>query len=209
MSRNPEDAQAPMDQAIALQAERLVQAIAAGDRAAENDFVQRYQRPVRAMLIARSRDPDLAADLQQEVLIGAICALRRGQLLDPSKLTAYVLSIARNVLNNHFRSQSTREEVELPDDLPDLSRSAERAEDEEREGRALQAISRLEIVDRTILQLTLVDGLKPGAIAARLRLSSDVVRQRKVRATRRVIEFVRDESQSAPSSHIATESVIP
>jgi hypothetical protein len=49
--------------------------------------------------------------------------------------------------------------------------------------------------------MTLVDGLKPGVIAVRLRLSSDVVRQRKVRATRRVMEFVQRKSQTISFSH--------
>ena len=49
--------------------------------------------------------------------------------------------------------------------------------------------------------MTLVDGLKPGVIAERLRLNPDVVRQRKLRATRRVIDFVRSPSQTASNVH--------
>jgi len=177
--------------------ERLVEAIATGDREAEHVFAVRYLPPVGAMLLARSRNADLAADLRQEVMIEAICALRRGQLRDPSKLTQFVLAIARNVLNYHYRvSIRDPQLLELPEELPDLSSAMESGEDERREGLAMEAISSLEATDRTILQMTLVDGLKPGAIASRLKLQPDVVRQRKLRAIRRVTELVCGPSQS-------------
>jgi RNA polymerase sigma factor (sigma-70 family) len=199
------DRQGSLSQEDTQQNERLVRAIADGDRESEREFVQRYARPVRAMLVARSRNPDLAEDLQQDVMIEAICALRRGQLHDPAKLTAFVLAIARNLLNNYFRTSSRTTSLELPDDLPDLNSESDRQEEQEWEPRALKAISSLDAVDRTILQMTLIDGLKPGIIAERLRLKPDVVRQRKLRATRRVIELVHGVSQKGILSHIVAE----
>jgi len=182
--------------------ERLVRAIAEGDEEAERTFAIRYLRPVRAMLLARSRNPDLSSDLQQDVMIEAICALRRGQLREPAKLTAFVVAITRNVLNNHFRSSGRRPEpLELPENLPDLSSTADKVEDEERETQAMGAIESLDPIDRRILQMTLVDGLKPGIIAQKLQINPDVVRQRKLRATRRVIEFVRKQSQNDSPAH--------
>jgi RNA polymerase sigma-70 factor (ECF subfamily) len=169
---------------------------------AEQAFALRYMRPVKAMLMARSRNPDLTADLLQDVMIEAICALRCGQLREPAKLSSFVIAIARNLLNSHFRGEVRRpESLGLPDDLPDLSSRASQIEDMERENLAMSAIASLEPIDRSILQMTLVDGLKPGLIAERLRLSSDVVRQRKVRATRRVMEFVQRKSQTFSFSH--------
>jgi RNA polymerase sigma factor (sigma-70 family) len=180
--------------------EQLVRAIAEGDRGAEREFAVRYMPPVRAMLLARSRNPDLASDLRQDVMIEAICALRRGQLREPSKLTPFVLAIARNVLNNHYRASVRQpESLELPDDLPDLSSASETAEAEERESLAMEAISNLEPTDRSILQMILIDGLKPGAIAHRLNLSPDVVRQRKLRAIRRVTGLLLRSSQTEAS----------
>jgi RNA polymerase sigma factor (sigma-70 family) len=188
-------------QKAAQEAERLVVAIAQGDRDAERDFVLRYQKPVKAMLLARTRNPDLTADLQQEVLIEAICALRRGQLREAAKLSAFVIGVARNQLNNYYRANRRTEALELPDDLPDLSSGSEDVEERERETLAMNAISSLDKVDREILQLTLIYGLKPGVIAGRLRLNPDVVRQRKLRATRRVTDFVRQLSQTEPADH--------
>jgi RNA polymerase sigma-70 factor (ECF subfamily) len=186
---------------------RLVRAIANGDRDAEREFADRYMPPVRAMLMARLRDADRAADLKQDVMIEALCALRRGQIQDPEKLSQFVLGIARNCLNNFFRTSRRVTAVELPDDLPDLSHTNEQREQHDREQSALRAIESLDKLDRVILQMTLVDGLKPGIIAAQLNLNPDMVRQRKLRATRRVVELVRTESQKPHTRHIHTREV--
>src|SRR4051812_20986621 len=82
------------------QSARLIQAILQGNREAEQEFAERYMPPVRAMLMARLRDPDLAADLKQDVMIEALCALRKGQVQDAEKLSQFVYGIARNCLNN-------------------------------------------------------------------------------------------------------------
>ena len=188
--------------------ERLVRAILDGDREAEQTFAARYLRPVKAMLLARTRNPDVSADLLQEVMIEAICALRRGQLREPAKLSSFVIAIARNRVNNHFRASArTPESLEFPENLPDLSSDTTRVEEQERENLAMSAISSLDPLDRSIRQMTLVDGLKPGVIAQRLRLNPDVVRQRKLRATRRVIDFVRRQSQNDLSDHIVVGKV--
>jgi DNA-directed RNA polymerase specialized sigma subunit len=150
MSVDHGDKPGSLTQDAAQDNERLVRAIVAGDREAEKAFAERYLRPVKAMLLARSRNPDVAADLLQDVMIEAICALRRGQLREPAKLSSFVIAIARNRLNNHFRS---------------------------------------------------------SVIAQRLQLNPDVVRQRKLRATRRVIDFVRRQSQTDSSDHIVVGKV--
>jgi RNA polymerase sigma-70 factor (ECF subfamily) len=202
MSIGYSDGKTPPAQQIVQDNERLVAAIARGDRDAEQELALRYLKPVRVLLLARSRDPDLTADLQQDVVIEAICALRRGQLNDPAKLSQFVIAIARNLLNNHFRSSRRTEAVDLPEDLPDLRVATDPLEEQEWRARAMHAIAGLDSLDRSILQMTLVDGLKPGIIAERLRLKPDMVRQRKLRATRRVVEMVRRQSQSEFSDHI-------
>jgi RNA polymerase sigma factor (sigma-70 family) len=182
---------------------RLVEAIQRGDHPAEDAFVRQYQARVRTMMRGRTHNRDLAEDLLQDVLLEALVALRRGRLRDPLKLSAFVLAIARNVLNNHFRSSVRAEEpLEFPDDLQDLTSLAENYVDGEREARALEAIEKLEPTDRQILHMTLIDGLKSAAIAEKLGMNPDVVRQRKLRATRRVMEFVTGRSQKPAGLHL-------
>jgi RNA polymerase sigma factor (sigma-70 family) len=188
----------------AQECSRLVELVASGNHEAEREFVERYYPRVRAMLLARTRNADASADLTQDVLMEALCALRRGQLREASKLTAFVLGIARNLLKGHYRGQMRQPEgLEFPDQLPDLKPSSVLQLEERREDLAMEAIGSLDLVDRTILHLTLVEGLKPGAIAEKLAMSPDVVRQRKLRATRRVIDLVRGSaSQKSSSIHM-------
>jgi RNA polymerase sigma factor (sigma-70 family) len=182
----------------------MVAAIAAGSRESETLFVARYLPKVRTLLIIRSRNPELAQDLQQDVMIEALCALRKGQLRDAERLPAFVAGIARNVLNSHYRGQSRLPiHEELP---PEIADSAEEnpldsEASQRRREIAHQAIGSLDALDRSILQMTLVEDLKPGRIAERLGFHPDLVRQRKLRATRRVTEIVRKLSQSCSTAH--------
>lgn len=183
--------------AAALSDARLVALIAEGNRDAEHEFVARYQPRVRAMLLARSQNPDLTEDLAQDVLLAGICALRDGHLRETSKLSGFVLSIARNKLNEYFRNSArSPAQLEDPGELPDWNRPTDEANEHKQEAMALMAIQSLEVTDRLILQMTLVEGLKPGVIAQQLAMKPDLVRQRKLRATRQVIKYIENLSQN-------------
>ena len=174
----------------ALDCVRLVERIQSGDQAAEEALVRYFQPRVAAMLLARTHDREVALDLQQEVLWESIAALRRGQLREPLKLPGFVLAIARNLLNNYFRSSQHRPQMtELPDNLK--ASVTDTVLDNERDLAVQHALERISVRDREILHLTLVDGATPAQIARRLGLSSEVVRQRKSRAIRQVQEILR------------------
>jgi len=195
MSSDPSTKVVPLSQSDEAD-ERLVGSILQGDLDAEREFALRFMRPVRGMLLALSHDPELTADLLQDVMIEAICSLRRGQLREPRKLKAFVAAIGRNALNKHYYRRTRKPvTVDLPVDLPDLRAMADDRVQEERGNLAMEAIASLESVDRKILEMTLVEGLKPGKIAIQMSLNPDVVRQRKLRAIRKVIDFVRQTSQ--------------
>lgn len=182
----------------------LAEALARGDPAAEDRFARRYLPRVQIMLLARTRNRDLTGDLAQETMLQALSALRRGQLREAEKLPNFVLGVARNILLRHFRDavlepiqEDSLEQVPAalkPDPLIEA----------EQQRIVARALATLDPVDRVILHMTLVEDLKPGVIAAKLRLSSDVVRQRKARATRRVIDLVRSLSQNRADGHLTT-----
>ncbi|MGA2891205.1 MAG: sigma factor [Terracidiphilus sp.] len=133
---------------MAEEQERLVLAIASGNPEAEQSFVLQYLPKVRAMLLARTRNPELAADLRQDVMVEAICALQRGKLRNAAKLSAFVLGIARNLLNRHFQNASRQPvSLEFPDDLPDLAAVTDTIAEQQRQALARRAISDLEPVD--------------------------------------------------------------
>jgi RNA polymerase sigma-70 factor (ECF subfamily) len=170
--------------------EALASRIRAGDRAAENELVRIYSGRVFAMMIVRLRDRETARELTDDVLMAAVSALRRGSVNGTGKLGAFLHGIAVNLANNHIRSSGRRPRTESLDAKPVPPDQAVDAGDDDDVLAARRAIGRLPPQDQRILLLTLVDGLKPGEIASRLGLSSDVVRQRKSRALHSLREML-------------------
>src|SRR4051794_41287867 len=91
----------------------LATRIQAGDRVAEEEFVNTYRRGVMIIATVRTRDRETARDLTQEILIAVLKALRDGQLREATKLAAFVHGTARNLINNYIRSKSRRPECDL------------------------------------------------------------------------------------------------
>jgi len=98
-----------MEQGAGADGERLARAIAAGDRRAEHDLVERFQRGVRIILRRAGASPAALDDLEQEVFRLAIVRLREGALQDPARLAGFMAGIARNV-----GLRSVRERVRHP-----------------------------------------------------------------------------------------------
>jgi RNA polymerase sigma-70 factor (ECF subfamily) len=174
----------------------LAERILAGDRDAESELVRFFGPRVFAILCSRTRDPEASRDLQQDVFIALLSALRQGQLREADKLGAFVLGIARNIANSHVRARIRDSYRESFDEQPFVQAHANAIEDAERAGLVRQALEQLDPTDREILQRTLSQGQKPGAIAHAMGLSSEAVRQRKSRAIRKVADYVKDLSRT-------------
>ena len=168
------------------------------DRGAEDELVRLFGGRIRAMMVVRTRDPSAAEDLVQETLMATLVALRAGRLRATERLAAFVYGVARNVLSEHHRKR--RAEPDLPIE-PEMSVAPDhdQVEEKEREAMVRAALDALPPSDREVLLMTLVEGLKPGAIARRLGLSPDVCRARKSRALKKVVEEVERLSRSGGS----------
>jgi RNA polymerase sigma factor (sigma-70 family) len=179
----------------------LADRIREGDAPAETELVHEFMHRIFVMAVVRTHDRDAAHELVQEVLMAVIGALRKGQLKDPEKLPAFVNGTARNLINNRLRMEGRRPPMApLPEDLAQAS-SAEQFDDAERLKLVRQALERLGRDDRKILLMTLVEGLKPGEIAAALGLTSEVVRTRKLRAVKKITALMK-EKMSRPSTFL-------
>ena len=139
----------------------------------------------------RTRDAETARDLRQDALIAALRALRNGELREADKMAAFVYGTARNIINNHLRTRAQAPASESID--PDTLAAAafDGLEAAERLALAREAIGRLEPADRGILRMTLAEGLTSAEIGTRLQITSELVRQRKSRALKKVIETVK------------------
>lgn len=89
------------------QPSELVARIMAGDQAAEAALVQRYTRGVRVVL-SKSKDPALIDDIFQDTFLLVLVKIREGQLNEPSKLAAFIVSVANNLLIEHYRKNKRR-----------------------------------------------------------------------------------------------------
>lgn len=86
-------------------AARLAQRIGEGDATAESELYHHYGRPLRLMLVRRTRDPQLAADLCQEAFVIAIRKLRAGEVRKPDALAAFLRQTAVNLSIEHYRRE--------------------------------------------------------------------------------------------------------
>jgi RNA polymerase sigma factor (sigma-70 family) len=169
----------------------LVARIHSGDREAERIVIQEYQRGILRIATVRTRDPEAAKDLCQEVLIAVLKALRAGELREDEKLTAFIHGVTRNVINNYFRCRVRHAEEPLSEreeELADPGDAVRRFEDAERRLLFRRALENCSMADQKILLLSLVDGKALTEVADEMGISYEAVRTRKSRAVRRLTE---------------------
>jgi RNA polymerase sigma-70 factor (ECF subfamily) len=174
----------------------LADGVRRGEASAEERLVSLYHDRVRVLALARTRNPEAAKELAQDVVMAVIIALRNGQVREGEKLTAFVYGTARNHFNHYFRAGARTPDAAGP--LSDCTavEPADPIAGFERTALVRRAMATLSADDRKILLLTLVDGMKPGEIARRLGLSDEVVRTRKSRLLKKMIEQVDKLSRS-------------
>ena len=74
---------------------------------------------LRALILRRVRDPELAADILQDAAVTTLEKLRSGVIADPENLGGYLYRVALNHLRNHRRKdRSTLSSADGLDQLP-------------------------------------------------------------------------------------------
>ncbi len=86
----------------------LAERIAAGDRAAEAQLVERFRRGVTVIARRACGDAGLAEDVAQEVVRVAIERIRAGSLREPDRLPGFVAGLARNLAVDADRRRRAR-----------------------------------------------------------------------------------------------------
>jgi RNA polymerase sigma-70 factor (ECF subfamily) len=169
----------------------LAERIRRREAPAEEEFVPVFANRIALLARTRTRDSEVSRDLTQDVMLAVVHALRNGHLREAERLTAFVYGTARNVINNHLRARGRLPREEGIDAASHLASLPDHLENTGRAVSVRQAFASLDSTNRKILLLTLMEGLKPGEIAGRLGLTSEVVRARKSRALRAAIARVK------------------
>lgn len=90
----------------------LAARIAAGERRAETEFVERFQPGIKALVRRRLRpgDPDIA-DLSQDVLRIVLEKLRANAIRDPHAIPGFIQTTIHFVTNQEYRRRSRTPET--------------------------------------------------------------------------------------------------
>jgi RNA polymerase sigma-70 factor (ECF subfamily) len=164
---------------------RLVESVRRGERCAEALFVRRYYDGILARACGKVGDPQAAADITQEVILGVLCALREGRLRSAGRLAQYVSATTTNIVRRHL-TRRTSSGFDLSRIASGAPAPDELAGQRERLGAVSRAFGQLTEGDRGILEMTLVDGLTSRQVGRRTGMSAALVRQRKARALRKL-----------------------
>jgi RNA polymerase sigma-70 factor, ECF subfamily len=93
------------------------------DPASSLAAVYRDYPGLRALILRRVRDPEVAADILQDAAVTTLEKLRSGEIAHPENLGGYLYRVAINHLRNHRRKD--RSALSSPDQLEELRDSVE------------------------------------------------------------------------------------
>jgi len=157
-------------------------------------LVERHQRLVFGVALARCQDPALAEDVAQEAFVTAWRELDR--LRDGDRVGTWVAGIARNLAANAARQRARREgaDVPQPSAVPTPEDEALAREDRELLRRALAEVPEQH---RETLVLYYMEGESVSAIAEALGIREDLVKQRLSRGRKALRDHVETRVESA------------
>jgi RNA polymerase sigma factor (sigma-70 family) len=158
----------------------LLLARSARDPAAFGVFYERHERLVLGFFVRRVGDPELAADLAAETFAAALLGARRYRG-GGAPASAWLIGIARHTLSGSLRRRRVEDRARRRLGMPCLVLDDEALERIERIGgdaRVGELLARLPVAQAEAVRAHVLEDAPYADIAARLRCSESVVRQR-------------------------------
>ncbi len=179
----------------------LVRRAQAGDRAAFEALVHRYDRDVLRLALNLLRRPEDARDVYQEAFLKVYKNLHRFRF--ECSFYTWVYRIVTNVCLDHMRRRNSRPEDQAPDVAPSGEAGPADFFDRQRESRVTTnperhlmgkeisrhiaaALERLSPRERMVFEMKHYQGLKLRAIGEVLGTSEETVKNSLFRATRKL-----------------------
>jgi RNA polymerase sigma-70 factor, ECF subfamily len=172
----------PGDQALRVDEDQLLQAVARGDVDALRALYRSFERPLYALGIRWLNDPKLAEELVQEVTLRV---WRRAGRYDPERgaSSSWIFGIARNVAADLARARA-----KAPVPVPDAPEGTA-PWDEDRAWTAWEvarAVAELPEDQRRVVELAYANQMTQSEIAAELRIPLGTVKTRLYAALRKL-----------------------
>jgi RNA polymerase sigma-70 factor, ECF subfamily len=151
---------------------------------------------LRALILRRVRDPEVAADILQDAAVTTLEKLRSGEIAHPENVGGYLYRVALNHLRNHRRKD--RSALSSADGLDELPASENDAGWESIRGRqwataARRMLEEMPVArDRDVLVRFYLDDEDREKICRELRLSEEHFNRVIFRARNRFRELVED-----------------
>jgi RNA polymerase sigma-70 factor (ECF subfamily) len=174
----------------------LIRRAQRGDPAAFEQIYERHQGQVYRYVLYRVRDIAIAEDLTSEVFVRLVEQIGRFRYRG-RPILAWLYTIARHLVTDHFRAQGQL--TELPED--DCDPLASRALSDWRPERALErqalmeALSQLTEEQRMVILLKFVEGMDNRSVAATLGKPVSAVKSLQHRALARLSRLLHHERQ--------------
>jgi RNA polymerase sigma-70 factor (ECF subfamily) len=205
-----------MDAALTKEITRsadLVSRIRQGDQRAEDEFVEHYHRGIWRIIKQDVRNHSDVNDLCQETFRMALEKIRRGDVREPEKLSAFITGLAKNIVIDYHRRMARRDDrhlnIEAAEQLADPAPSPlDEVLRKERTQIARQVISELPIArDRALLLRFYIIGDDKERICAELGLTSLQFNRVLFRALKRCRDLVQRRcGQSEPTGEKKSHS---
>lgn len=149
-----------------------------GDSEAYGELYECYRLGVFRYLYYRTGDTQVADDLTSEVFLRMIQALPGFEQREVG-FQAWLFQIAQNILNDHYRKMSVRNDVQLEDTILNNHQTLARSRPVEHSLNSVtlnQAINRLSGEQRDVIVLRFISGMPISQVAQTLNKSEDAVK---------------------------------
>lgn len=111
-----------MQKLALLTDDKLVQSYANGNPKAFDTLLERHKDRLLAYIFQHCNNRQLAEDIFQETFVKAIVTIQNGNYTENGKFANWLFRIARNLVIDHFRHESTEATVSTDDTYDILNR---------------------------------------------------------------------------------------
>ncbi|NVK57897.1 MAG: sigma-70 family RNA polymerase sigma factor [Alteromonadaceae bacterium] len=105
------------DRSEATVAQYLVEQIKGGNKKAEHELIERYQRGLLFVLRRKcNQDTTLAQDMMQDTWRIVIDKIRSDQIRNPDKLSSFIVQTGKNTVIAHYRKAENKTSISIDAD---------------------------------------------------------------------------------------------